>query len=186
MSERRAEIAGYRGPLECVGPDGLDTLEATGLYVAEEKHNGCFAESIVIGGTVSEIYSRSGLPLDDAWPLLDLRLRPSGGAVLHGEHLADGAIWIWDAPLLADKDLRDWPLAARRAALEAWYSTVDPAARDDVRLAEQRTMGFRAFFDQIVGRAGEGIVLKAKHSTLATRRADGKLRDWVKVKSRPD
>ncbi|MEK7180496.1 MAG: hypothetical protein AAB706_03395 [Patescibacteria group bacterium] len=182
MSERRATIAGYRGPLDCIGPDRLDALDATEEWVAEEKYDGCWARVVVRGGVIAEVVSRAGLDLDPAWawPGVDLGVRVA--CVLHGEAMDDGALHLWDLVERDGEDLRGLALEMRREALRRLYASTPSRVRADLHMVDQRATGFRTYYDQVMARGGEGLVLKRRGSTLLTRRRDGKLAAWLKIK----
>ena len=181
-------MTAYRGPLERIDPDGLDILEATGAWMAEEKFDGEWVCLHVRDGMIHEAESRQGLELDSAWWVIDTRLglgpdSPwSGGHCLHGESMPDATIRLWDASVIAGEDLRARPIEYRRHLLEGLHAALPAWARAELLLAPRWMSDFRARYDEVMARGGEGLVVKRRGSSLETRRADGKCLHWVKVK----
>jgi len=175
----------YRGPLRTIGPEQLSACEASGRYVAEQKFDGEWCCLSVRGGAIVSATSRSGLDLDSAWWVSDLRLGPGLlEAEIHGESMECGRIHVWDLVSCGGHDLRAVPLEDRRATLERLHAAILPGTREDLPLVERRHTGFARWYAEILERGGEGLILKARGSSLATGRQDGKLDHWLKCKPR--
>lgn len=207
-AERRSRINLYVGPAETIIIDSRDpaacaaaraklaALDASGDYLHEEKHDGDWCLAEVSGGRVKLLASRTGLAHTDAGDLLGMALAPAGEGRLVGELTADqdvlGAkvgqrrLHLFDVVEWAGHDLRELPQVERREALELVYGTFAAEVRagggDRVRLVEQRTSGALAYFDEVVGRGGEGLVSKCRDARYRSARADGKVESWIRTK----
>lgn len=174
----------YRGPLRTIGPESLEGLESSGAWIAEEKYDGHWARIMVERGSITRILGRSGEDLDRAWWAVGLAVGPPGCAgELHGESMRDDMIRLWDVVSWADRSLEETSLEQRRAILEVICAGMPVSARRDLRIAPRLDPGWRDQYQRIVGGGGgEGLVLKLRGSTLSTRRRDGKLCQWAKIK----
>jgi ATP-dependent DNA ligase len=69
----------------------------------------------------------------------------------------------------------------RRAGLETIYECC-VGVNDRITLTEQRLTDARQFYDQVLSRNGEGLVLKRLDSDYRPRNADGKVDCWIRCK----
>ncbi len=81
-----------------------------------------------------------------------------------GEHHAkEAARAAWPCATMERWPARDWttaPMVWRRARLEQLVAELDGPAARKIHLVEQRRYNLRPFFDEVVDRGGEGLVLK--------------------------
>jgi hypothetical protein len=187
--ETRKRIPLYLGPKDSVARDSLEPYERAGSYVADEKHDGFWSVVSVVDGTIAAITSRVGLELE-APGLVGLPLRGGGNGKLVGELTADlvgdersgtRRLRLFDIVEWNALDLRDLTQAKRRAALEMVHDSA-VGASELVTLTEYVTQGFTAFYDRVVGRGGEGIVLKRHDQKYRGAGSDGKIPGWVRCK----
>lgn len=192
MAERRKRIADYVGPDEWVPRERLAKLEKTGQYVVEEKKDGFWVKMLVSKGVIVRIETRTGEVLGGAHTaglLRNIGVQKHTG-VLVGELVPDTAadgsrsgqrrVHLFDVIEWEGHDLRDLPLSSRRPFLEAVHSQV--AMQDRVLLVERRAKGFTAFYDEILARKGEGLVIKRIDSKHRAANADGKIDAWLRCK----
>lgn len=188
---RRQRIDLYVGPEEMVTRADLATLEATGKYLVEEKHDGQWAICDVVNGKIARIRSRVGLDQGgaDAEGIMfrQVAAEKSHGLIV-GELTADlvgdqkcgtRRLHLFDIIEWNDENLRQNTLTSRCSLLEKVIN-----ADDRVFLVEQRMTGFQAYYDSIVGRKGEGVVLKERDSIYVSEKADGKVDFWKRAKPR--
>lgn len=179
-------------------------------HQAEWKWDGIRVQ-LVIDGDRSRIFSRTGDDISAAFP--DLAAALGGRAVLDGEllvgndfkplafnclqqrlnrktpaksHLKDypAFVRVYDMPFDGDEDLRDLPLATRRARLEAWM-----AEKAGQRLDLSGVLDF-ASWDELAGlraegaavHGHEGLMIKRKDSRYVAGRPKG---PWFKWKRDP-
>jgi ATP-dependent DNA ligase len=77
-----------------------------------------------------------------------------------------------------DKDTRQLPQWKRRELLSMAFP--DPTTR--VSLVRSKSVGFRAFFDEVDKAGGEGLVLKKFVRPYRAHTSDGKTEDWIRCK----
>ena len=199
-TERRSRINLYVGPKATVTREDLANLEATGEWVFEEKKDGFWCLAVVTDGVISSMVSRTGLEYAGAEVagLLGRDIGRGGSGRVVGELTADPneagekcgtrRLHVFDVLDWNGIDLRDLPQVERREALEMVYdrslalSSITNSPCDVVQIVEQRTTGITAWFDEIIGRGGEGIVAKKKIARCRASNADGKIDAWIRAK----
>jgi len=126
----------------------------------------------------------------DTGGLYGLKLSSPKTLTLVGELVADlvdnrqvgtRRLYFFDFLTEDGEDLRGFILRARRERLVSLYQSF---MRDNplLQLVEQRTSGFQGFFDEILNRNGEGVVVKKKVSYYRPKNSDGKIKEWVRCK----
>ena len=184
--ETRKRIPLYLGPKESIARASLDAYERTGNYVADEKHDGFWSVVSVVDGRVASIQSRVGLELDPPG-LVGLVLAGGGCGRLIAELTADlvgtersgtRRLRVFDIVEWNALDLRALTQPKRRAALEMVHASACGHS-ELVTLAEYSTAGFAAFYDRVVARGGEGIVLKRRDQTYRRAGPDGKIHGYA-------
>jgi ATP-dependent DNA ligase len=189
MAERRKRIGLYQGPKNSITVNELDSYERTGLWAFEEKHDGNWACASVVDGTITQLTSRVGLAME-AEGLIGMELPGGGGGLLIGELTADlvgdqrigtRRLRLFDVLEWNGIDLRDLPFKERRQALQQIYGW-SVHRSDRVTLTEQRLTGAVRFYDEVLARKGEGLVLKRLDSVYRPQSSDGKVECWVRCK----
>jgi len=183
----------YLGPKIQVQPTELDRLEATGKFAAEEKHDGHWAEATTdMTGRIVRIVGRSGKPFDGSnvagligfnsgLPQTTLICELEAGTEAANRRSASFSrrrLWVFDVVRLMDNDVRRLPYEKRRELLELAFKRETAC----LALVRRATSGFRALFDEISSRGGEGLVLKRLGRRYAPQGADGKTDDWIRCK----
>lgn len=194
-TKRRERIKDYIGPKELVSRASLPALEATNNYVFEEKHDGQWAEIHIKSGVITEIKSRVGLTQKGAATrsiLPRTAFKKYHNGILIGELVPDIAedgtksgqrrLFLFDALEWMRIDLRPSPLEARRQVLESAYASVCDAMLDRIHLVEQRTQNILEWYDELIARKGEGLVIKNKLSTYSASNKEGKTDQWFRCK----
>lgn len=195
-TERRKRTSDYVGPKATVTRETLATLEATGEWVFEEKHDGFWCLAEVRDGWVVQMSSRVGLAFEGAEVagILGEVVASAGSGRLVGELTADrtptgeraGArrLHLFDAIDWNGHDLRDLPQTDRREALAMICGTLHEGVREIVRMVEQRAAGIPTWFDEIIARGGEGVVGKHRDTRYRAKNGDGKIEAWVRAKKK--
>jgi len=198
----------YCGPKGNITREELGEMDATGKYVVDEKYDGCWCMIRVTDSEIVHMESRVGKEFTgaDTDGLYGVRLwEEARNVILIGEvepdyvggrQIGTRRLKLFDIIEANGVDLTGLALTARRARLEALYAefldTGYISHRDNegglgcgellVHLAEQRTSGFQEFFDEVVARSGEGLVVKKKVSYYQPKNSDGKIKEWMKCK----
>jgi len=176
----------YIGPGGALDPDDLPEYERSGQYAAEEKRDGCWALlETDRQGFVSCLTSRTGLVFRDAHVegLLGLQTH-LGGVKLMGEletssqeatklFKRHGFRRFHAFDVVAPGDF-----GTRRKSLEKFLRAGPPHVQERILPVEHKRTGFRAFYDKVIARGGEGLVVKH----LGGGPGGGKRDDWYKVK----
>lgn len=192
-----ARLSTYAGPKVQIQPKDLERYERAGIYAAEEKHDGHWAE-VTTGpdGRITKITSRSATRYDGAnvagligtqTSLLDSVLiaeLESGteAANRRGVGLNHRRLHVFDIVRLLGNDITKLVYEQRRALLEQAFATV---LRDSKKLllVRQVTSGFAKFFAEVTSGDGEGIVLKRMGRIYrAGAGSDGKTEEWIRCK----
>jgi bifunctional non-homologous end joining protein LigD len=156
-------------------------------WLLERKLDGIRCLAFVEGGRVT-LLSRNRLAL--TYPLVAEAVAGLGDAVLDGEVVAVGtdgeplgfqslqrhggyALWAFDLPWFGGEDLRERPLAERRALLER---AVRP--RGALQLSERIDGPSRAAWERACAAGWEGLIAKRADSPYR----GGRSRDWLKLK----
>jgi ATP-dependent DNA ligase len=155
----------------------------------EEKHDGNWACATVVNGIITQLTSRVGLPME-AEGVVGMELAGGGSGLVIGELTADlvgdqrcgtRRLRLFDLLEWNGLDLRDISLKERRHALEQVYA-LSVRGSDRVTLTEQRLTGAVWFYEDVLARKGEGLVLKQIASSYRPRHSDGKVECWVRCK----
>ncbi|WP_367850145.1 DNA ligase D [Rhodoferax sp. WC2427] len=85
--------------------------------------------------------------------------------------------YLFDVPFLNGRDLRQEPLATRRALLRQLFSDATP---DGLRFSDSFEVDARQLLASVCRMGLEGVVGKRKNSTYVSRRSD----HWIKLKCR--
>jgi ATP-dependent DNA ligase len=197
MAEQRKRSKNYVGPKEMITVDRLPALESSGQWVAEEKHDGVWTLITVTDGKIVGLESRVSLPFPEGETagLYKKQLVGDANGLLVGEMVADWVegghgversrsgtrrLHLFDIIEWNGLVFREYPLETRRQALEAVYETLDSG--DLVKLVEQRLDGWNEWYEEIVARGGEGLVIKRKDSIYRAVNSDGKIDSWKRLK----
>jgi len=192
-----SRIRTYLGPKIQVTPDEISLYERAGVWAAEEKRDGAWAELLIdADGKIKSLRSRVGLPFgpDATFGLLGLQTHlPNSILVGELETASEAAtdryralgfrrIHIFDAPIIAGMDITARDYETRRSAVEAFV----PGKVEDVSkrllVVRRATSNFQAFYDDVMKDGGEGLVFKKKGSIYHPVSSDGKVEDWVRCK----
>lgn len=194
----------FIGPKLQIQPDQLDLYERTGRYVCEVKHDGAWCEVTVDDhGNISKLTGRSGKEFSGA--IVEGLIGSGGGApktVYIAEleavteastriHAETGVrrLHVFDVVNMLGNDTRCLPYEERRKLLEivarSWVPlhdgrTLTSKTAQRLFLVERCTSEFRAFYDNVMARGGEGLVLKFLGTKYPTR--GGKTNDWIRCK----
>ncbi|UCC72024.1 MAG: ATP-dependent DNA ligase [Gemmatimonadota bacterium] len=188
----RKRIPDYCGPKRSVAREDLARLDKSGEYVVEEKHDGEWCRATLdANGVITELRTRTNAVIDGvkAMDLVGLRTGIAAPALLVGELVADtrngrrvGArrLHLFDVLEFNGTDCRDLRVEDRRSFLVCAQAAM---GHDDwIKLVEQRETGFVEFYDEIIERGGEGVVIKKRRSKYRPRNADGKIAGWLRCK----
>jgi ATP-dependent DNA ligase len=168
-----------------VRPEELDAYEATGNFVAEQKFDGiyCIAE---VGIESPRFWSRHSKTKNYDLPRFPMPAvlvgelafgsQASTDAVARAGH---GFLHVFDMLQLNGESLDGLVTRERRVRIENLWDGLDGVVRDHYRIAEQRLYDFRAWYDEIVGRGDEGLVLKSNPGMAW---AGERIDDWLKCK----
>lgn len=185
----------YVGPKVQIQPQELDRYEKTGIYVAEEKHDGHWAEvTIDDDGKIRRITSRSGTTFGGSHTAGLIGIQTSlKSSVLIAELEAgteaankksDGRcrrLHVFDIVKLLGQDTTSLLYEQRRALLTRAFSTV-LVDHPQILLVRQVESGFSAFFDDVHLSGGEGLVLKRRGRPYRRIGSDGKTDEWIRCK----
>jgi ATP-dependent DNA ligase len=181
-----ARIKEYVGPGGALEPEELPRMEASGLYCAEEKRDGCWCLlETDARGRIVRLKSRVGVEFTDSHGegLLGVAT-PFEGVRLVGE--------LETASQAATKEFASHgfrrfhafdilvpdTLAERHGVLIKLIGCGPSSLKLKILPVEHRRSGFQAFYAEVLGRGGEGLVVKRLGSPLGS----GKRDDWYKVK----
>jgi ATP-dependent DNA ligase len=187
----------YVGPKLQVQPDALDQLEATGLYVAEEKFDGYWVEVTTDAqGNISKLVGRSGKTFsgDNVRGLLNSWLGvPNSifvGELEAGTEAANKTapkfgsrrIHIFDVVQLLGTSTVDHVYEKRRELLELMFNHPKIQALQTIVLVKQAKHSFRQFFNSVVSNGGEGLVIKRLGKQYKSHSTSGKTDHWLRCK----
>ncbi len=197
MAERRKRISLYVGPKNTIKRADLDDYD-NGEWVAEIKHDGEWCLVEIENGHIVEMSSRTGLSHDGIEDFIGKRVTGGGSGKLVGELVADQKdddtrtgdkrLHLFDVLEWGGMDLRDLVLEERHKALRmiVHMLTLLPGR---IFIVEQRSSGFKAWYDaimsgssRVIGKRAEGLVLKKKGTPLRAVNSDGKVDFWVRCK----
>ncbi len=195
-AKRRARTSLYCGPLDEIEPAALDALEGKDL-VAEEKYDGAWCAMTIKDGC-AKFESRTGLefsPLEIAG-LADLQFPKHLDVTVVGElgvlsevatkefaTLGYRRLRLFDCIIYKGQDVRDEQLLVRKLFL--WKVRQELIAAQLAKYFPpvlSVTSGFRTFMRSVLGKGGEGLVLKPIYKAARPTRADGKTPEWVRCK----
>lgn len=194
MSDR---VRTYVGPKVQVTPDEIDFYEKSGLWAAEEKRDGAWAELRTDDlGRVVSLSSRVGKPFsgDAVSGLLGLQTHlPKSVLVGELETASEAAterykaigyrrIHIFDAPVIAGMDLTGKDYLSRRQVVEQFVPGKTEEVTKRILIVRQAPKHFRNFYDAVMADGGEGLVFKKVASVYKSFSSDGKVEDWVRCK----
>ena len=186
----------YLGPKVQIQPDALHKYESAGLYVAEEKHDGHWAEIVTDAeGRIKTLTSRSGTRFEGI-NVEGLIGHPiyAPNSVLVGEleaateaankrnaQLGHRRLWVFDVVQMLGQDVTGMTYEQRRELLNLLFAKV---LSDDKRvlLVRQASKGFADFFKDVMNEDGEGLVLKRLGRPYKPYGSDGKTDDWIRCK----
>lgn len=183
----------YIGPKVQIQPSELDRHERTGRYVAEEKHDGFWAEVTTDeAGRIVRLVGRSGKTFDGesvrgligfqtglASSVLIGELEAGTEAAnLRNAKLNHRRVWVFDVVKLLGNDTRVLTYEQRRQLLELALKN----GSDRIKFVRQVTSGFTAFFADVNASDGEGLVLKRLGKKYVPQGSDGKTDDWIRCK----
>jgi len=186
----------YLGPKTQIQPTGLDQIEATNKYAAEEKHDGVWAEVTTdLNGKISKITSRAGAVFSGSSiaGLKGLQTNLSNTvliceleaitewAVRQSQKQGFKRLWIFDVVQLLGQDIKDLFYEQRRELLEIAFK----AGLKDVKqlqLVRQELTGFSQFFKEVKSAGREGLLLKRLGQKYRPSGSDGKSDGWVRCK----
>lgn len=189
----------YLGPKTQIQPAALAKYEATGLYIAEEKHDGHWAE-VTTGadGRVLRITGRSGTvfsginvegliglqtSLIDSVLIAELEAATEA-ANRRNATMGHRRLWVFDVVKLLGHDTTGLTLEQRRELLENIFDGNSPVLKDSARikLVRRVTKNFADLFDEVAKVDGEGLVLKKKGRPYKPHSSDGKTDEWIRCK----
>lgn len=187
----------YVGPKVQIQPKDLPRYERANSWVAEEKHDGHWAE-ITIGsdGRILKLTSRSGTIFSGSnvegligaqTSLVDTILigeLESGteAANRHNVGMNHRRIHVFDVVKLLGHSTMELVYEKRRALLEQAFATALKNSKK-LLLVRQVTSGFTSFFDEVAKSGGEGIVLKRLgRQYRQSCGTDGKTDEWIRCK----
>lgn len=190
-----ARVKEYVGCGAAIEPDELEQFEATvgSVFCAEEKRDGCWCLlETDARGVIVRLSARNGNEFMDSHVdgLLGFETHmasrklageletASQSATKHYMQRGYRRFHAFDAV-----DLPPLPLEQRRESLEALCAEGSEMCRQRILPVEHRRSGFRAFYDEVLARSGEGLVVKRLNSPYVGEKGQsGKRRDWFKVK----
>lgn len=186
----------YMGPKIQIQPTDLFKYERAGIWTAEEKHDGHWAEvTIASDGRISKITSRSstlfsgvhveGLigtqtSLTDSVLIAELEAGTEA-ANKKSAALPHRRLHVFDVVKLLGQTTTGLGYEQRRALLEHAFSSV-LAGSQKLLLTRQVLQGFERFFDEVTESGGEGLVLKRLGRQYRPSGSDGKTEEWVRCK----
>lgn len=191
-----ARLKTYLGPKTQIQPADLAKYEEAGIYVAEEKHDGHWAEVITgADGKICRITGRSGTVFSgvNVEGLVGLHVglvnttligeleAATEAANRRNSTMGHRRLWIFDMVRLLDQDTTSLVYEKRRELLETIFSQILHNSKR-VKLVKQVTKGFNTLFDNISKDDGEGLVLKKLGRPYRPHGSDGKTDDWIRCK----
>jgi ATP-dependent DNA ligase len=186
----------YLGPKIQIQPKDLERYEASGMWAAEEKHDGHWTEVLTDAtGRISRLTARSGktfsgsnidgliglqLHLQNATLIAELEAGTEA-AGRHNAKLGHKRLHLFDIVRLLNTSVAHLSYADRRTLLEKAYDLAGLSSEKSVTLVRQQTKGFNLFFKRVVAEGGEGLVLKRLDKGYHPH-GGGKTDDWVRCK----
>jgi ATP-dependent DNA ligase len=197
----------YLGPDKEIQPQDLDMYEAQGHWIVEPKIDGMWAMLLVgspkdgvphvlksrdartptITGTNLGDLHQIELPLEPGTIIVGELEAATQHAKLTVEQQGYRRLHLFDIVRIGEKqDMTDLKWGERRAVLASLHDAIEE--QDDEAAALRFPMlpfvskDFRAFYDHVVARGEEGIVLKHTQSSYRTARSDGKTDAWLRCK----
>jgi bifunctional non-homologous end joining protein LigD len=178
-----SRINDYTGPKEQIKQDQLYKYENQN-WIATEKVDGAWAcVDTEMNGGFGKFTSRTGHQFDinsfaDVTPFQNCTLIgeleiASQASTKSYTRLGYRRFWIFDATKIIGHDIKSLPYVKRRHLIETLYKE-----SDKIKLVEQKENNFSEFYEEVLARGGEGLVLKKAQSTYGF----GKTNDWVRVK----
>jgi ATP-dependent DNA ligase len=190
-------IRTYVGPQVQVTPDEIDFYEKSGIWAAEEKRDGAWAE-IRIGedGKIKSLTSRVGKPFggDATAGLIGLQTHlpksllvgeletASQAATDRYKALGYRRIHIFDAPIIAGMDITEKDYETRRGVVEQFIPSQVEEVSKRMLVVKRALRNFGDFYKDVMADGGEGLVFKKKISIYRSYSSDGKIEDWVRCK----
>jgi ATP-dependent DNA ligase len=187
----------YVGPKVQVTPDDIDFYEKSGLWAAEEKRDGAWAE-VKIGndGKILSLTSRTGKQFggDLTAGLIGLQTHLPKSVLVGELEAASEAgterykalgyrrVHIFDAPVIAGMDLTAKDYESRRSVVEQFVPGQTEDVRKRILVVKRVTSSFKNFYTSVMADGGEGLVFKKKTSTYKRFDSDGKTEEWVRCK----
>lgn len=184
------------GPKTQIQPEDLAKYERAGVWIAEEKHDGHWAE-VMTGndGRITRLTSRSGtmfsgsnveglIGTQTSMPNSVLIAELESGteaANKKNASLGHRRLHVFDVVKLFDQSTTTLVYEQRRALLERAFSSV-LAGSKKLLLTRQVTSGFEKFFNDVTQSDGEGLVLKKIGRPYRPTGSDGKTEEWVRCK----
>lgn len=163
------------------GYRALTTIDKGGVVSIASRNGNDFTKKFPELGTLAESFSERPLVVDGELVVLDDQGRPSFGALQErldrfgrsAPERAPVTYVVFDLLYGNGRDLRDEPLSARKAALEALLTGVGP-----VMYSKHVERDGKQLYALARDRGLEGIVAKKTSSPYRSRRS----RDWLKIK----
>ena len=193
-------VATYLGPASQVTPDSIDKFEREGVWAAEEKRDGCWAEIRTDkSGTVTALRSRVGKTFGPAHVqgLVGLRTHlPDSVLVAELESASEAAtersqalgykrVHVFDVLVINGIDCtRHCYDQRRKVVVQLVGAAKDSYVAKRLCVVRQTTTGFHDFYIDVMKDAGEGLVFNRRESLYRPYNADGKVDGWVRCKSR--
>lgn len=190
-------IRTYVGPKVQVTPDEIGFYEKSGLWSAEEKRDGAWAE-IRIGedGKIKSLTSRVGKAFggDATAGLVGLQTHlPNSLLVGELETASEAAtdryralgyrrVHIFDAPIIAGMAITEKDYETRRGVVEQFVPSANPEVAKRMLVVKRVTNGFGSFYRDVMADGGEGLVFKKRDSIYRSYSSDGKVECWVRCK----
>jgi ATP-dependent DNA ligase len=191
-------IRTYVGPKVQVTPDEIDFYEKSGLWSAEEKWDGAWAEiRINDQGKITSITSRVGKSFgpDATAGLLGLQTHlPNSLLVGELETASEAAtdryraigyrrVHIFDAPVIAGMDITNKVYEDRRSVVEQIVPSTNEDVRKRMPIVQRVTKDFDDLWRHVRAKGGEGLVFKKRNSVYRSYSSDGKVEEWVRCKA---
>jgi len=189
----------YLGPKCQVTPDSIARFEREGVWAAEEKRDGCWAEIRTDGkGAITSITSRVGKLFGPAHveglvglvthlphSVLVAELESaSEAATTFSEALGYKRVHVFDALTINSIDCTGHTYDQRRRVVTDLVGAAkDPAVGKRLCVVRQATSDFQHFYDDVMADGGEGLVFKQMASRYKPANADGKVDGWIRCKA---
>lgn len=184
----------YLGPKTQIGPHELEKFEKSGLWAAEEKHDGHWAEAVTdADGVIRSLTGRSGKVFSGEATRgilgthVDLANTRLACELEYGTESATKSVtksgykklYVFDLIQLEGQDTTGLSYEKRRTLLEMAMALKSPPK--NIVLVTQVTSGFLPFFERLETIGGEGLVLKRLEKPYK-QTSGRKTENWVRCK----